>query len=114
MPIDGKWEADNEILKLCGIWDCPENTYCGSPDDYNLPKIEGENDYEAFVWDFGRFDDFFHSFLVVLTFLNVTGWSGTTFMVFFLIYFIVLESYDNICYSNIFFGTNSIISFYFI
>ena len=80
-PIDNIWIADPNIQKLCGIWECPENTYCGSPLDYNLPRNETENDIEAFNWNFTRFDDFFHSLLVVFTFLNVTGWSGTTFMV---------------------------------
>lgn len=85
-PIEGEiWEASDEVLKLCGIWDCPENLYCRNPIDYNLPKIIGENDSEEFYWDFIRFDDFFHSFLVVLTFLNVTGWSGSTYMVFYFI-----------------------------
>ncbi|CAD8060541.1 unnamed protein product [Paramecium primaurelia] len=79
-PIDNIWIADPNIQKLCGIWECPENTYCGSPLDYNLPRNETENDIEAFNWNFTRFDDFFHSLLVVFTFLNVTGWSGTTFM----------------------------------
>ncbi|CAD8070112.1 unnamed protein product [Paramecium sonneborni] len=79
-PIDGVWLADDEVLKLCGIWECPENLYCGSPVDHNLPKNMTENDVADFSWDFIRFDDFFHSLLVVFTFLNVTGWSGTTFM----------------------------------
>lgn len=35
-PVDGKWEADEEIKYLCGIWDCPENRYCGSLADYNI------------------------------------------------------------------------------
>ncbi|CAD8145327.1 unnamed protein product [Paramecium pentaurelia] len=79
-PIDDIWIADPNIQKLCGIWECPENTYCGSLLDYDLPRNETENDLEAFNWNFTRFDDFFHSLLVVFTFLNVTGWSGTTFM----------------------------------
>lgn len=57
--------------------------YCGNPIDYGLPKNMTENDYVDFKWDYTRFDDFFHSLLVVFTFLNVTGWSGTTFMVFY-------------------------------
>ncbi|CAD8064649.1 unnamed protein product [Paramecium sonneborni] len=79
-PVDNVWIADPNIQKLCGIWECPENTYCGSLLEYNLPRNDTENDVEAFNWNFTRFDDFFHSFLVVFTFLNVTGWSGTTFM----------------------------------
>ncbi|CAD8076090.1 unnamed protein product [Paramecium sonneborni] len=79
-PVNNTWIADPNIQKLCGIWECPENTFCGSLLDQNLPRNETENDVEAFNWNFTRFDDFFHSFLVVFTFLNVTGWSGTTFM----------------------------------
>lgn len=108
-PIDGIWEADPNIQKLCGIWRCPEGRYCGSPIDFGLPKNLTENDFEAFCWDFIRFDDFFHSLLVVFTFLNVTGWSGTTFMVF-LHFILVLESNDHICYSHLFFSLNCIIS----
>ncbi|CAD8153287.1 unnamed protein product [Paramecium pentaurelia] len=79
-PVDGVWLADDEVLKLCGIWQCPEELYCGSPVDYGLPKNATENDVAEFSWDFIKFDNFFHSLLVVFTFLNVTGWSGTTFM----------------------------------
>ena len=82
-PVDGVWEASTEVLRLCGLWDCPEGLYCGSPADYGLPRNETENDYEAFTWDFTKFDNFFNSLFVVFTFLNVTGWSGTTFMVIY-------------------------------
>lgn len=82
-PVDGVWLADDGVLKLCGIWKCPEGLYCGSPADYGLPKNVTENSIAEFSWDFIRFDNFFHSLLVVFTFLNVTGWSGTTFMVLF-------------------------------
>lgn len=40
----------------------------------------GETDFLEFSYNFTRFDDFFYSLFVVFTFLNVTGWSGTTFM----------------------------------
>lgn len=114
-PVDGVWLADDEVLKLCGIWECPEELYCGSPVDYGLPKNATENDVAEFSWDFIKFDNFFHSLLVVFTFLNVTGWSGTTFMVFLLLIFIlVLESDDYICNCNIFFSFNSFISIYII
>lgn len=61
--------------------ECPLGTFCGNPIYHGLPKNATENDEENFFWDFIRFDDFFHSLFVVFTFLNVTGWSGTTFMV---------------------------------
>lgn len=92
-PIDGEWLADDSILKLCGIWECPVDRYCGSPADYGLPRNETENDFEAFTWNFTRFDDFFYSLFVVFTFLNVTGWSGTTFMVF---YYFKYSSFGNL------------------
>ena len=80
-PEDGVWEAYDGWKELCGIRECPIGTFCGNLIDHNLPKNSTENDEEEFFWDFIRFDDFFHSLLVVFTFLNVTGWSGTTFMV---------------------------------
>lgn len=113
-PVDRVWEADPDVLYLCGIWECPENLYCGSPADYGLPKNMTENDVEEFVWDFIRFDDFFHSLLVIFTFLNVTGWSGTTFMVILQIIILVLEGYDNLCNSNILLSPNRTFSLYFI
>ena len=79
-PTNGEWELEPNIYFLCGIWDCPENSYCGSKADYNLPRNMSENNYLDFSFNFNRFDDFFYSLLVVFTFLNVTGWSGTTFM----------------------------------
>lgn len=79
-PVDGNWIADLSIKNLCGIWDCPEDRYCGSPADYNLERNFYENEYLEFTYNFTRFDDFFYSLFVVFTFLNVTGWSGTTFM----------------------------------
>lgn len=101
-PVDGVWEASSEVLRLCGIWDCPEGLYCGSPADYGLPRNVTENDYEAFSWDFTKFDNFFNSVFVVFTFLNVTGWSGTTFMVIYEFKLLVLESYEYLYYSTIF------------
>jgi hypothetical protein len=112
-PVNGVWEADPDILYLCGIWECPENLYCGSPADYGLPKNMAENDFEEFSWDFIRFDDFFHSLLVIFTFLNVTGWSGTTFMVL-IENILVLESNDNLCDCYLFFSAYCTLSIYFI
>lgn len=37
LPVDGEWELAPGINFLCGIWDCPEGTYCGSKADYGLP-----------------------------------------------------------------------------
>lgn len=54
--------------------------YCGSPADYGLPREWMDNDYLEFSFNLTRFDDFFYSLFVVFTFLNVTGWSGTTFL----------------------------------
>lgn len=56
------------------------STYCGSRADHHLPRNFHENDNFELSYNFLRFDDFFHSLFVVFTFLNVTGWSGTTFM----------------------------------
>ncbi|CAK89639.1 unnamed protein product (macronuclear) [Paramecium tetraurelia] len=79
-PEDGKWIAVEDIKHLCGIWDCPEDTYCGSLADHGLPRDLQENRYEQFGFGFIRFDDFFYSLFVVFTFLTIIGWSGTTFM----------------------------------
>lgn len=78
-PMDGVWIANESYKNLCGIKDCPTNLYCGNPYEYDLPRNMTENSYEEFGYDFIRFDNFFYSLLVVFTFLNVTGWSGTTF-----------------------------------
>jgi hypothetical protein len=45
-----------------------------------LPRDHKEGEFEELAYNFNRFDDFFYSLFVVFTFLNVTGWSGTTFM----------------------------------
>lgn len=45
-PEDGKWVAVEDIKHLCGIWDCPEDTYCGSMADHGLPRDVLENRYE--------------------------------------------------------------------
>ncbi|CAD8095701.1 unnamed protein product [Paramecium sonneborni] len=79
-PEEGKWIAVEDIKYLCGIWDCPENTYCGSLADHGLPRDLEENKFEQFGFGFIRFDDFFYSLFVVFTFLTIIGWSGTTFM----------------------------------
>ncbi|CAD8180886.1 unnamed protein product [Paramecium pentaurelia] len=79
-PINEEWKAVDDIKFLCGIWECSDNSYCGSLADYNLPRNMTENVIEQFGFGFIRFDDFFYSLFVVFTFLNVTGWSGTTFM----------------------------------
>jgi hypothetical protein len=49
-PVDGKWEADLEIKKLCGIWDCPEGLTCGNPADYHIERDEHESDFEQFAF----------------------------------------------------------------
>ena len=59
---------------------CIFSTYCGSPADYGLPRNFHENDIFELSYNFLRFDDFFYSLLVVFTFLNITGWSGTNYM----------------------------------
>lgn len=43
---DGTWLASEEEKHLCGVWDCPEHTYCGSLADYGLPRNMTENSYE--------------------------------------------------------------------
>lgn len=37
-PENGKWTAVEDIKHLCGIWDCPEDNYCGSLADHGLPR----------------------------------------------------------------------------
>jgi hypothetical protein len=54
--------------------------YCGSLADYGLPPRPEEGLFEEFSYNFNGFNHFFESLFVVFTFLNVTGWSGTTFM----------------------------------
>lgn len=73
-----EWVAA-EIENLCGIWICPEGTYCGSPAEYDIPRDFNEGQSEAFTFGYNRFDDIFYSLLVIFTYLNVTGWSGTVF-----------------------------------
>ena len=97
LPIDGVWEADPEIKKLCGIWECPADTFCGNPADYDIERNFHENDHEEFYYNLSRFDDFFHSLFVTYLFLNVTGWSGTTYYVISKDLLSVLEGNDYLC-----------------
>lgn len=53
--------------------------YCGSPADYDIPRNYEESNLEAFSFNLNRFDSLPYAVFVVFTFLNVTGWSGTTF-----------------------------------
>ena len=44
-PVDGIWEIDPEISRLCskdgsGLFTCPAERFCGHPDDYNLTLID--------------------------------------------------------------------------
>ena len=56
-----------------------QSTYCGSPADYGIPRNFNEGQTETFNFGYARFDDIFYSILVIFTYLNVTGWSGTVF-----------------------------------
>ena len=56
-----------------------KRTYCGSPAEYGIPRDWNEGKTETFNFGYARFDDIFYSILVILTYLNVTGWSGTVF-----------------------------------
>jgi hypothetical protein len=42
-PEGKEWVAAEGIYNLCGAWNCPERTYCGSPADYGLPRNFHEN-----------------------------------------------------------------------
>jgi hypothetical protein len=53
---------------------------CGSPADHGIPRDLEESNFMEFSFNFIRFDDFFHAFLVVFTLLLLKGWSGTTFL----------------------------------
>ena len=78
-PEEHKWPIIEEIKNLCGVWKCTEG-YCGSLADYGLQRNFTENFNEPLYYNFNRFDDFFTSLFVTFTFLNVTGWSATTFL----------------------------------
>lgn len=60
--------------------DCPIDRYCGNPYDHHLPRNNSENISELLGFDIIKFDNFFNSLFSVFTLLAVTGWSGTTFM----------------------------------
>ena len=78
-PEEHEWPIIEEIKNLCGVWECTEG-YCGSLADYGLHRNFTENFNEPLYFNFNRFDDFFTSLFVTFTFLNVTGWSATTFL----------------------------------
>jgi hypothetical protein len=95
-PEGGEWVASEEYPNLCGIWQCPHELTCGSPADHGLPRNYHENDSESFFYNFSTFDDFFKSLFVIYLFINITGWTGTTYFVNYLSILIVLEGNDHL------------------
>ncbi|EGR27121.1 hypothetical protein IMG5_201460 [Ichthyophthirius multifiliis] len=79
---DGKleWPIDPSLKYTCGVFECPENRYCGNPGDYDMPLNPEENNIPELYYGYDTFDQFSDTFQSIFQFLNVTGWSQTTYI----------------------------------
>jgi len=70
-PVNGVWETDTDYLKLCSISynNCPEDTWCGAPYEYDL-DIEWDRPGEVdevveFNYYYCNFDNIWASMLTI-------------------------------------------------
>lgn len=72
--VDGTWEIDEKIELPCGGMECPEGTYCGNPNDYNLHFNHQEANTEKLLFGFNIFNRIDSAMFSAYNFLMVTGW----------------------------------------
>eukprot|EP00828_Plagiopyla_frontata_P049577 TRINITY_DN9931_c0_g1_i1.p2 TRINITY_DN9931_c0_g1~~TRINITY_DN9931_c0_g1_i1.p2 ORF type:complete len:119 (+),score=7.90 TRINITY_DN9931_c0_g1_i1:82-438(+) len=80
-PRFGAWLVINETSSnLCGEWDCPVNSYCRNPYDYEFSKNTEENKVAPLLYGYTHFDDIFSSLFTVLHFTSPNIWSTINFI----------------------------------
>ena len=80
-PIGDLWEIDESIDRLCnaygyGTFNCPASTYCGTPDEYNLP-ITSQEDVGSELVFYGAvgFENIIKSFLACFQVITYDDWA---------------------------------------
>ncbi|CAD8151145.1 unnamed protein product [Paramecium pentaurelia] len=77
-PIGNVWKASN-YSKLCqDSSNCPEGTYCGNPNTYNLPQQELDD--ENFNYGYTNFNNIFLATFTIFQALTTEGWTKLIFM----------------------------------
>ena len=80
-PVDGEWLLAEGIPYMCSTYECPENTFCGAPNDKGIPWDENERDIVEMNFGVTNFDSILWAMLTVFHYVRATGWSSIVFMV---------------------------------
>ncbi|CAD8071678.1 unnamed protein product [Paramecium sonneborni] len=77
-PIGNIWKASN-YSKLCqDSSNCPEGTYCGNPNTYNLPQQESDD--ENFNFGYTNFNNIISATFTIFQALTTEGWTKLIFI----------------------------------
>ena len=80
-PVNGIWKIDESVDRLCdahdhGIYTCPSNLYCGSPQDHDIDVTHDEK-YGSELVFYGAvgFENIFKAFLATFQAITFDDWA---------------------------------------
>ncbi|CAD8045308.1 unnamed protein product [Paramecium primaurelia] len=77
-PVGDVWKVSN-YTKLCqDSSNCPEGTYCGNPNTYNLPQQESDD--KTFNYGYTNFNNIFSATFTIFQALTTEGWTKLIFI----------------------------------
>ncbi|CAK62390.1 unnamed protein product (macronuclear) [Paramecium tetraurelia] len=77
-PVGNEWVASN-YTKLCqDSSNCPDGTYCGNPNTYNLPQQESDD--ETFNYGYTNFNNIISATFTIFQALTTEGWTKLIFI----------------------------------
>ncbi|KAL4512086.1 hypothetical protein ABPG72_005088 [Tetrahymena utriculariae] len=77
---DDEWLIYEEIPYLCGRWECPQDSFCRSPYNYDRPYFSSQSDIENLNYGYTNFDNFGNSYFTVFHIMRIISWGTITFM----------------------------------
>ncbi|EGR31551.1 hypothetical protein IMG5_107710 [Ichthyophthirius multifiliis] len=78
-PINGIWETDITIERLCTIYKCPENKFCGSNAIAGLQINNIEKNQQFLNYGYTQFDNLAQSIFTVFQIITTEGWTNILF-----------------------------------